>query len=69
MVACAACVCSRPDKREVTMRLMIRTITDELINSTFKQRFVRYDKHGEEHYNLASALQKSIVYSCFQFHI
>lgn len=51
------------------MRLMIRTITDELINSTFKQRFVRYDKHGEEHYNLASALQKSIVYSCFQFHI
>ena len=46
------------------MRLMIRTITDELINSTFKQRFVRYDKHGEEHYNLASALQKSnFIYS------
>ena len=40
---------------------MNRTITEDLINATFKQRFVRYDKHGEEHYSLASALQKSIV--------
>ena len=41
--------------------MMDREITVDLINSTFKQRFVRYDKHGEEHYSLASALQKSIV--------
>ena len=29
-----------------------------------QQRFVRYDKNGEEHYNMASALQKSIVGGC-----
>lgn len=29
-----------------------------------QQRFVRYDKNGEEHYSMASALQKSIVGVC-----
>ena len=31
------------------------------MKQAMQQRFVRYDKNGEEHYNVASALQKSIV--------
>lgn len=32
-----------------------------MVDSNMSQRFVRYDKNGEEHYNIASAFQKSIV--------
>ena len=38
-----------------------REISREMIESAMTQRFVRYDNRGEEHYNIASALQKSIV--------
>ncbi|MCL2398001.1 MAG: replication-associated recombination protein A [Defluviitaleaceae bacterium] len=36
------------------------TITDELIQQSVTKRLALYDKKGEEHYNLISALHKSI---------
>ena len=42
-------------------RLFRRAITQKMVTASLAQRFVRYDKHGEEHYNIASAFQKSIV--------
>ncbi len=38
-----------------------RKVTEAMVEQALQQRFVRYDKNGEEHYNVASALQKSIV--------
>jgi putative ATPase len=37
-----------------------RTITKNLAIEALQQRVLMYDKHGEEHYNLISALHKSI---------
>lgn len=37
-----------------------RTITKEIITSFLKSRRIAYDKQGEEHYNLISALHKSL---------
>jgi len=37
-----------------------RTITTEVAQSALQQRVLLYDKSGEEHYNLISALHKSI---------
>ena len=49
--------------RYIARRLVV--IASEDVGLTdpqaLQQRFVRYDKNGEEHYNVASALQKSIV--------
>lgn len=40
---------------------MNREVTLAMVDANMSQRFVRYDKNGEEHYNIASAFQKSIV--------
>ncbi len=37
-----------------------RTLTVELMEQTLQRKFLTYDKSGEEHYNLISALHKSI---------
>ena len=35
-------------------------VTPELVSETFQSKMLRYDKGGEEHYNLISALHKSM---------
>jgi putative ATPase len=35
-------------------------ITDEIVRDALQKRVLRYDKAGEEHYNLISALHKSV---------
>src|SRR5713226_5566368 len=35
-------------------------ITEQIIKDTLQKRVLRYDKSGEEHYNLISALHKSV---------
>ncbi len=35
-------------------------ITEELLSSALQRKFLLYDKSGEEHYNLISALHKSV---------
>jgi putative ATPase len=37
-----------------------RTLTVELLEHTLQRKFLTYDKSGEEHYNLISALHKSV---------
>jgi putative ATPase len=37
-----------------------RRITDALVHDTLQRRVLLYDKSGEEHYNLISALHKSV---------
>lgn len=37
-----------------------RTITRELLSEVLQRKFLLYDKSGEEHYNLISALHKSV---------
>ncbi len=37
-----------------------RTITKELLAELLQRKFLLYDKNGEEHYNLISALHKSV---------
>src|SRR6266700_2553429 len=37
-----------------------RTITPELLEDVLQRKLLRYDKAGEEHYNLISALHKSV---------
>jgi len=37
-----------------------RTLSVELLEQTLQRKFLTYDKSGEEHYNLISALHKSI---------
>ncbi len=37
-----------------------RILTEELLSQTLQRKFLRYDKSGEEHYNLVSALHKSV---------
>src|SRR3984957_16348469 len=38
----------------------LRTITKELLAELLQRKFLLYDKSGEEHYNLISALHKSV---------
>jgi len=45
---------AQPDARGV------RTITKELLSDLLQKKFLLYDKAGEEHYNLISALHKSV---------
>lgn len=59
--ACASCVLHAPQKCGNVETLTAREISREMVDSAMTQRFVRYDNRGEEHYNIASALQKSIV--------
>jgi putative ATPase len=37
-----------------------RQITESLLAATLQRKFLRYDKTGEEHYNIISALHKSV---------
>ena len=37
-----------------------RVLTEELLSSALQRKFLLYDKSGEEHYNLISALHKSV---------
>src|SRR5579864_8780356 len=38
----------------------LHEITDEIVHDALQKRVLRYDKAGEEHYNLISALHKSV---------
>ena len=38
----------------------IRVLTEELLSTALQRKFLLYDKSGEEHYNLISALHKSV---------
>ena len=38
-----------------------RHVTLSILERLMKGRFVNYDRDGEEHYNIISALHKSIV--------
>jgi len=38
----------------------VRSITAELLEEVLQRKLLRYDKSGEEHYNLISALHKSV---------
>lgn len=38
-----------------------RHVTLSILERLMKGRFVKYDRDGEEHYNIISALHKSIV--------
>src|SRR5260370_2680946 len=37
-----------------------RVLTEELLSAALQRKFLLYDKSGEEHYNLISALHKSV---------
>jgi putative ATPase len=37
-----------------------RVVTEELLSAALQRKFLLYDKSGEEHYNLISALHKSV---------
>ena len=45
---------------EVANEIGRGNIDDKIIKSAIQQRFLRYDKKGEEHYNIISALHKSM---------
>jgi putative ATPase len=45
---------ARPDEKSA------QTITPELLEDVLQRKLLRYDKTGEEHYNLISALHKSV---------
>jgi putative ATPase len=47
-----------PGLTEIT--LASREITDEIVRDALQKRILLYDKSGEEHYNLISALHKSV---------
>jgi putative ATPase len=38
----------------------VRVLTEELLSAALQRKFLLYDKSGEEHYNLISALHKSV---------
>lgn len=40
---------------------MDRNVTISIVEQMLKGRFVKYDRDGEEHYNIISALHKSMV--------
>jgi putative ATPase len=44
----------------VEVKYQSREITDEIVRDALQKRILLYDKSGEEHYNLISALHKSV---------
>jgi putative ATPase len=50
----------RIDASPPTATSPIRPITPELLESLLQRKLLRYDKGGEEHFNLISALHKSV---------
>jgi putative ATPase len=53
-------LCARSAKPSSTDRSGVRTITRELLEDVLQRKLLRYDKAGEEHFNLISALHKSV---------
>jgi putative ATPase len=53
-------LCARSAKPSSTDRSGVRTITRELLEDVLQCKLLRYDKAGEEHFNLISALHKSV---------
>ncbi len=45
---------------ELGAKLTVKRITAELLEDVLQRKMLRYDKAGEEHYNLISALHKSV---------
>jgi len=52
----AASLAAQPDASSSTPA----TLTDEIVHEALQKRVLLYDKAGEEHYNLISALHKSV---------
>ncbi len=50
-------LCAKSAKPDTTGTV---TVTTELLESLLQRKMLRYDKFGEEHYNLISALHKSV---------
>jgi len=48
------------EKGGATVENQTREITDEIVRDALQKRILLYDKTGEEHYNLISALHKSV---------
>ena len=59
--ACCSYVLHSEKKCGSFIYIMSRELSLDMVDANMSQRFVRYDKNGEEHYNIASAFQKSIV--------
>ena len=49
-----------PGKHDPPKQASVRTITRELLEDVLQRKLLRYDKAGEEHFNLISALHKSV---------
>jgi len=49
-----------PGERSEPERAHARVITRELLEDVLQRKLLRYDKSGEEHFNLISALHKSV---------
>jgi putative ATPase len=51
---------NRPEGRPLQGRDVTIVITEELLEDVLQRKLLRYDKSGEEHFNLISALHKSV---------
>ncbi len=56
----AASLTQSAETRQPSAAAGTRTITDEIVQEAVQKRVLLYDKAGEEHYNLISALHKSV---------
>jgi putative ATPase len=52
--------CKEREKGGATIETQTREITDDIVQDALQKRILLYDKTGEEHYNLISALHKSV---------
>ena len=59
-VAAALAVDKRPPSVETRLAASPAAITEEIVREALQKRVLLYDKAGEEHYNLISALHKSV---------
>jgi putative ATPase len=56
----AASLAQSVETRRAASPAVTTTITDEIVQEAVQKRVLLYDKAGEEHYNLISALHKSV---------
>ncbi len=56
----AAALVTSPPEKVATAEVSRREINSEIIHDALQKRVLLYDKSGEEHYNLISALHKSV---------
>ena len=54
------CWKSRRARQQTSGKEVGAEITDEIVHDALQKRILLYDKSGEEHYNLISALHKSV---------